>query len=121
MGSKDLFQRHTNRPIWISDEIESVEVSSLKSDISCEVCIVGAGIAGLTTAYFLARQGKPTVVLEKNGIGSGETLNTSAHLSNAIDSGYRNVQRDHGSDGARLAAQSHTEAISTIERITSTE
>jgi len=121
MQSKDLFQRHSNRSVWVSADLPSPEINPLKSDIHCDVCIVGAGIAGLTTAYFLARQGKSIVVLEKNSIGCGETLNTSAHLSNAIDSGYREIHRHHGSGGAKLAGESHTQAIATIDRITKEE
>lgn len=87
----------------------------------CDVCIVGAGIAGLTVAYFLAREGKSVIVLEKNAIGQGETIHTSAHLSNAIDAGFREIERYHGQRGARLAAESHTAAIRAIETIVQDE
>jgi glycine/D-amino acid oxidase-like deaminating enzyme/nitrite reductase/ring-hydroxylating ferredoxin subunit len=121
MESKDLFQRHTNRSVWTVGEPQRPGSNPLTTDISPDACVVGAGIAGLTTAYFLARQGKSVAVLEKNCIGCGETLHTSAHLSNAIDSGYREIQADHGRDGAKLAAESHTQAIATIERIANEE
>src|SRR5947209_4196653 len=121
MESKDLFQRHTNRSVWTVGEPQRPGSNPLTTDISPDACVVGAGIAGLTTAYFLARQGKSVAVLEKNCIGCGETLHTSAHLSNAIDSGYREIQADHGRDGAKLAAESHTQAIATIEHIANEE
>jgi NADPH-dependent 2,4-dienoyl-CoA reductase/sulfur reductase-like enzyme len=38
--------------------------SALVQDTHADVCIVGAGIAGITTAYLLARQGKSVVVLD---------------------------------------------------------
>jgi glycine/D-amino acid oxidase-like deaminating enzyme len=37
---------------------------SLDKDIRADVCVVGAGIAGLTTAYLLAEEGKDVVVLD---------------------------------------------------------
>lgn len=93
----------------------------LQKNISADVCVVGAGIAGMTTAYLLARAGKSVVVLEKHRIGGGETSHTTAHLSNVLDAGYREIERLHGPKGAQLAAQSHTAAIAQIESIVSEE
>ena len=48
-------------------------IPALDKNISADVCIVGAGIAGMTTAYLLAREGMSVVILDKGRIGSGET------------------------------------------------
>src|SRR5512139_2331521 len=80
----------------------------LENDLSCDVCIVGAGIAGLTTGYLLAREGRRVIVLDDGEIGSGETQRTTAHLSNVIDRRYTEIIRLRGSAAARLAADSHT-------------
>jgi len=93
----------------------------LDKSIDSDVCVVGAGIAGMTTAYLLAREGKSVVVLDKGQIGSGETAYTTAHLSSVIDSGYCEIERLHGAKGARLVAQSHTAAIAQIESIVAEE
>ena len=93
----------------------------LDKSIDSDVCVVGAGIAGMTTAYLLAREGKSVVVLDKGQIGSGETAYTTAHLSSVIDSGYCEIERLHGAKGARLVAQSHTAAIALIESIVAEE
>jgi glycine/D-amino acid oxidase-like deaminating enzyme/nitrite reductase/ring-hydroxylating ferredoxin subunit len=45
------------------------------------------------------------------------TQRTTAHLSNAIDDGYTEIERLHGEQGAGLAAGSHTAAIDRIEHI----
>jgi glycine/D-amino acid oxidase-like deaminating enzyme/nitrite reductase/ring-hydroxylating ferredoxin subunit len=79
--------------------------------------VIGAGIAGLTVAYELLREGRSVVVLERGAIGQGQTGLTSAHLSNALDEGFVELQRLFGKEGARLAAESHAEAIDEIERI----
>jgi glycine/D-amino acid oxidase-like deaminating enzyme len=94
---------------------------TLTQNLSCDVAIVGAGIAGLTTAYLLSREGLSVVVLESDEVGSGETGRTSAHLSNALDDRYSHLEKLHGLEGARLAAASHTEAIDWIERIVQKE
>lgn len=89
----------------------------LEEDACAEVCLVGAGIAGITTAYMLAKQGKSVVVLDDGEIGGGQTQRTTAHLSNALDDRYQEIERLHGSEAAKLAAGSHTAAIDRIESI----
>lgn len=90
---------------------------ALETDLSVDVCVVGAGIAGLTTAYRLSREGRSVAVIDDGAIAGGETSRTTAHLSNALDDRYRWIERVHGERGARLAAESHTAAIDAIERI----
>ena len=94
---------------------------SLKENINVDVCVVGAGIAGMTTAYLLASEGKKVVVLDDGLIGGGMTGRTTAHLVNALDDRYFELERLHGEQGARLAAESHTAAIDLIERIVTQE
>lgn len=93
----------------------------LTENRSANVCVIGAGIAGLTTAYMLVREGKSVVVLDDGPIAGGETGRTTGHLSNALDDRYMELERLHGEKGARLAAESHTAAIDEIERIVAEE
>lgn len=93
----------------------------LAEDTQADVCVIGAGIAGLTTAYLLALAGRSVVVLDDGIPGGGQTGMTTAHLSNVIDDRYTEMIRLHGVDGARLAAESHQAAIARIESICSRE
>jgi glycine/D-amino acid oxidase-like deaminating enzyme/nitrite reductase/ring-hydroxylating ferredoxin subunit len=86
-----------------------------------DVCVVGAGIAGLSTAYMLARAGKDVVVLDDGPIAGGETSRTTAHLVTALDHRYSELESLHGARGARLAAESHGAAIDAIEGIVAEE
>jgi glycine/D-amino acid oxidase-like deaminating enzyme len=110
----------TTDPIW-TDTTTIPRRQRLDDNVRCDVCVVGAGIAGLTTAYLLACEGRDVVVLDRAGIGGGETACTTAHLVNALDDGYADLERLHGEDGARLAAESHTKAIDQIESIVDDE
>jgi glycine/D-amino acid oxidase-like deaminating enzyme/nitrite reductase/ring-hydroxylating ferredoxin subunit len=87
----------------------------LEENLEVDVAVVGAGIAGLTTAYFLARSGARVAVLDKEGVGGGETGRTSAHLSSVLDYRYAEIARIHGKAKARVVAESHSWAIDTIE------
>ena len=109
-----------NEPVWkATAQIPSY--SALVSDLTADVCVVGAGIAGLTTAYLLTQVGKSVVVIEDGAVGSGMTSATTAHLANALDDRYVKIERLHGERGACLAAESHTTAIDKIEAIVARE
>ena len=108
-----------NQSVWASFEMPEFE--PLRESIRTDVCIIGGGIAGLSAAYMLREAGKKLVVLDDGPLGGGMTRMTSAHLSNAIDDRYVEIERLHGEAGARLAAESHTAAIDRIELIAKKE
>jgi glycine/D-amino acid oxidase-like deaminating enzyme/nitrite reductase/ring-hydroxylating ferredoxin subunit len=89
----------------------------LASDVDADVCVVGAGIAGLTTAYLLCKEGKTVAVIEDGSLFSGMTQVTTAHLMGAIDDRFFNIEWWHGARGAQLAAESHARAIDRIQSI----
>ncbi len=97
------------------------EPVALDRNLSVEVCVVGGGIAGITTAYLLAQQGKSVAVIDRGPLVCGETKHTTAHLANAIDDRYTEIEKMHGRKGAYLAAQSHSAAIDRIEQISRDE
>jgi glycine/D-amino acid oxidase-like deaminating enzyme/nitrite reductase/ring-hydroxylating ferredoxin subunit len=94
---------------------------ALREDISVDVCVIGAGIAGLSVAYQLAKQGRTVAVLDDGPVGGGMSAFTTAHLVNALDDRYYTLERLHGEQGSRLAAASHTAAIDSIEAIVNEE
>jgi glycine/D-amino acid oxidase-like deaminating enzyme/nitrite reductase/ring-hydroxylating ferredoxin subunit len=106
--------------LWTSS-VEPLKFSKLQSELSTEVVVVGAGIAGLTTAYSLVKAGRKVIVFEDGYIGSGETGRTTAHIVNALDDFYAELSKLHGEENSRLMAESHTEAINLIEKIVNEE
>src|SRR6266550_1519381 len=106
--------------IWM-DTTEVPQFQSLTQDLRANVCVVGAGIAGMTTAYLLARAGRAVVLIDDGPIGGGETSRTTAHLTAALDDRYYNIEKMHGEEGARIAAESHMSAIHRVENIASME
>lgn len=101
------------RSVWmITSSLE--QPLPLTQDERADVCIIGAGIAGLTAAYLLTKAGKRVVVLDDGPIGGGESCRTTAHLSNVIDDRYTRIERVHGLENSRLACEAHTSAIHRI-------
>jgi glycine/D-amino acid oxidase-like deaminating enzyme len=82
-----------------------------------DVCIVGAGLAGMIAAYHLSRQKRSVMVLDEGPIGGVQAGFEAAHLASVIEKPYSVLEGFHGTQAARVAAQSHSAAIDTIEAI----
>lgn len=109
----------TTTSYW-AEEIELAR-PPLTADASCDVCVIGAGIAGLSVAYELAAGGAAVIVIDADTPGGGETGRTTAHLMTAFDDRYYNIERHLGRDAARTIAQSHTAAVARMEAICAAE
>ncbi len=118
--AKGVTTSGSNVSYWL-DSVKPIRYSPLASDVKTEVVVVGAGIAGLSVAYCLAKAGKQVVVVDDGLVGSGESGRTTAHLVNALDDRYAEIERVLGEEKCRLAAGSHTQAINFIERVVQEE
>ena len=58
--------------VW-SDSCKFDKRDTLLRDIECDVLIIGAGIAGILTGYFLQESGKNVIIIERNRIASRNT------------------------------------------------
>src|SRR5579872_5406126 len=109
-------------PIWWNGNHRRVPwYPPLDDDTYADVCVVGLGMAGVTTAYLLAREGKTVVAIDDGGLAGGETGRTTAHITAVLDDRYYALERLHGLHAAKLAAESHVAAIDRIEAIVSSE
>jgi len=93
------------------------ECRSLHENFHADVCVIGAGIAGLSIAYELALAGRLVAVLDDGPIGGGMTRMSSGHLTCMLDDRYFELEKLHGSEAMRAAADSHRAAIERIEEI----
>ncbi|MBA3722176.1 MAG: FAD-dependent oxidoreductase [Parachlamydiaceae bacterium] len=105
----------SSQSLWMETLLPTF--TPLNKDIHADVCIVGAGIVGLTCAYTLLKQGKSVVIVDQGSIAGGQTARTTGHLTWVLDDRYYNLEGFFGVDGARIAAESHAAAIDYIEKI----
>ncbi len=101
--------------VWIDADVPQFDAHHLEPET--DVCIIGAGIAGLTTAFELVRRGTRVTVIDDGPIGGGETGRTTAHLASAVDDRFYNLEHRFGPRGASLVAESHQTAIDYIEAV----
>jgi len=110
------------QPVWALGATAADGFGALGRDLRTEICVVGAGMAGLSVAYHLARGGHQVVVVEAGpGPGVGETNRSTAHVASAVDDGFVEIGRLLGAEAARLVGESHAAAADSIERIVAEE
>ena len=106
----------TNGSFWLgTDAVAGLE--PLGEDIETQVVVVGAGMAGLCTAWYLAAAGMDVVVLEARRIGLGVSGHTTAKVSALHDTRYASIATRMGQQAARAYALSQQQAVDAIERI----
>lgn len=76
-----------------------------------DVVVIGAGMAGILTAYFLQKQGKRVLIVEAKTIASGQTERTTAKITSQHGLKYAKLINDVGKEKAKLYAQANEQAI----------
>lgn len=105
--------------IW-SRTVEIPERDSLNEDIKVEAAVIGAGMAGILTAYLLKERGISAVVLEADRIAGGQTRNTTAKITSQHGLIYQKLIHTAGREKARLYARAHEEAIAAYAKLIET-
>lgn len=82
-----------------------------------DVIVIGAGLAGLLTAYYLKAQGKKVLVLEADTVASGQTGRTTAKITSQHDIKYSKLLRTVGYEKAKMYAKANEAAIKEYERL----
>jgi glycine/D-amino acid oxidase-like deaminating enzyme/nitrite reductase/ring-hydroxylating ferredoxin subunit len=99
-------------------EIEvAPDAGPLAASERCDVVVVGSGIAGLSTAYELAKRNLSVIVVDRRRICSGMTARTTAHLVPLCDDLTSEMATLRGQDLAKGFYQSQAAAITRIEQI----
>lgn len=101
--------------IWKKTKIPGRE--PLPGDLEAEAVVIGAGMAGILTAYELQRRGVNCIVLEADRIGSGQTGNTTAKITSQHALCYDRLIRSFGLELARQYARANEAALGQYERL----
>ena len=67
--------------LWLSEN-KNDKFESLSNNIETDVCIIGAGIFGMTCGYYLSKAGLKVTIVEKDEIGHKTTGHTTAKIIN---------------------------------------
>jgi glycine/D-amino acid oxidase-like deaminating enzyme/nitrite reductase/ring-hydroxylating ferredoxin subunit len=109
-----------DRSLWLATAAPT-DYGSLDGEVTADVAVLGGGIAGLTTALMLKREGARVVVLEGRRIGSGVTGCTTAKVTALQQTVYRQLRRRHGSDGAATYAEASLSGVELVAALAAEE
>lgn len=98
-----------NKSVW--DESKLPSFPKLKGDIKTDVLIIGGGIAGILTAYFLSQAGVDYILVEKERICSGTTHNTTGKITYQHGLIYHKILKSQGIETAKGYLQANKAAF----------
>ena len=103
--------------LWISSNSLSQKFSPLGENKTVNVCIIGAGVFGITCAYYLTKLGFSVAVLEKDWVGHKTPGHTTAKITSQHNLFYRYLINSYGIDFSKNYLNSNEEAIQNIASI----
>jgi len=108
-----------NKSVWRNVKLPRFpKVSeSKRSQLQFDVVIVGGGITGLMTAYYLKQAGLTVCLLERDRLASGDTGSTTAHLTGVTDKRIKDLVSGYGEKKTRLVWDAGEIAISMMEKV----
>ncbi len=105
--------------LWLNENKQNYP--AINEAEKADAVIVGGGLAGITTAYYLAKSGLNVILLEASRIGGGVTGHTSAHITSQHDMTYARWIKRFGKEKAALIARVNEEAIINMRNIIQAE
>jgi glycine/D-amino acid oxidase-like deaminating enzyme len=117
--SSGLYMKYVST--WQEVLKDVAPLPALTKNTESDVCVIGSGIAGITTAYLLSKEGKRVVVIDKKSIHDSVTAYTTAFLTSSIDTYPTDLIKMYGKEKTKLIFDSHEDAIDTVEYIVQSE
>ncbi len=102
--------------VW-TEEVKIRRREAFPGDMEIPVVVIGAGLAGILTAYYLKQAGVRAIVLEADRVGSGQTKNTTAKITSQHNLIYGQIIRMFGSRMAEHYASANESAIREYEKL----
>src|SRR4051794_11469249 len=115
-GSSAMQTTSAGQSLWL-DTAPPVEHPALTAGVRVDVAVLGGGIAGLTTALLLKRQGARVAVVEAGRVGRGVTGCTTAKVSALQATVYSQIRRRHGRDVAATYAEASLAGVERLARL----
>src|SRR3954449_4628511 len=102
-----------NTSLWV-DTAPETDYPALTPGVHVDVAVLGGGIAGLTTALLLKRDGARVAVVEAGRVGGGVTAYTTAKVTSLHGIQYQSVASSFGDDGARAYAEANEAGLQRV-------
>lgn len=105
-----------NISYWV-ESAPPPEFTELTSDVSTDVCVIGGGIVGVTTALLLKRAGKKVALVEQDGVFRGTTGYTTAKVTSGHSVTYSKLEKKHGAATAKAYAAANEAGLAKVREL----
>ena len=82
----------------------SPERPALQGDHQIDICVVGAGYSGLSTALHLAEKGYKVAIIEGARVGWGASGRNGGQIVNGLNASLQTIKKRYGQDTANFVA-----------------
>lgn len=107
-----------NRSPWLYQLDQARVPQSLDRDVAPGVAIVGAGIAGIATAFFVLKYtDKTVVVLERHKLAHGATGHNAGQVTSYFERGFANIAEEFGLELAAKGQQAVEDAWGLLDEM----
>ena len=103
--------------LWINSTENKMNFNPIDSNKTCDICIIGAGITGLSAGYYLSKKGLSVIILDKTDIGTKTSGNTTGKITYQHNLIYNYLINSHSKKFAKGYLDANKEAISSIKKI----
>lgn len=102
---------------WINSVDNLSKFNKIDKDYDCDVCIIGGGITGLSSAYYLSKAGLKVIVLEKDELFQKTSGNTTAKITYNHNLIYNYLINSYDEKFAKGYLDANKQAIQNIKNI----
>lgn len=107
--------------IWQKASIENSKTKDDINNLQTDILIIGGGIAGISSAYFLAKKKKKVTIIDRSSIGNGITAKTTAKISYLQKDIYQKLESNFNDKISKMYFDSQIDAIKLIKDIIKSE
>lgn len=102
--------------IWY-EHVSLPEFPKLEKNLSTDIVVIGGGLAGILTSYYLTKEGFHVILLEKDRIGRGKTGNSTGVISLEHDVLYQDLVKEEGFSAAKSYLKENLSAIKAYQEL----
>ncbi len=110
-------EQGAHAPSWYHATCDTPSYPELNEDVTCDVCVIGAGYTGLSTALHLSKRGHNVIVVDAHRVGWGASGRNGGQLGSGLNIDQTTLEKIHGRDHAHALWQVCENAKNTIHTI----
>src|SRR5699024_4514038 len=106
---------------WESTKNKQKVYPELQGIYETDVTVIGAGFSGLSTAYFLAKQGIKVILVEQNSVGWGASGRNAGMLTTGYKNSIMSLAKKHGINQAKELLEMSRDCIKLVDQVAKDE